>query len=130
MTSPAKKVLVVEDNPLNLELVRDILVAAGYDVLEAMDGAAGVEMAILERPDLILMDLQLPGLGGLEATRQLRARSETRSIPIVAVTAHAMKGEDQRALAAGCDGFVSKPIRVREFTETVRQFVGFQRENH
>ncbi len=122
MRSPAK-ILVVEDNPLNLELVRDGLTAAGYDVLEAADGAAGVEIAILEQPDLILMDLQLPGLDGLDATRQLRAHPVTAATPIVAVTAHAMKGDDEKAFSAGCDGFITKPIQVREFTATVARFL-------
>ncbi len=113
------KILVVEDNPLNLELLRDILLAEGYEVIEAGDGAAGIEIARLERPDLILMDLQLPGLDGLEATRQIRADSRIASIPIVAVTAHAMKGDDERAREAGCTGFVTKPIDVRQFAALV-----------
>ena len=117
------KILVVEDNALNLELVRDVLTVAGYDVVEATDGAAGVELAFLEKPDLILMDLQLPGLGGLEATRRLRESEETAAIPIVAVTAHAMVGDDAKALAAGCDGFITKPINVREFTASVARFL-------
>jgi CheY-like chemotaxis protein len=122
MGDPAK-ILVVEDNPLNLELVRDILSANGYEVIEAADGAAGVEIALLEMPDLILMDLQLPGMDGLEATRRLRDDPRTSAIPIVAVTAHAMKGDDEKALAAGCTGFVTKPIRVREFSDAVKGFL-------
>jgi two-component system, cell cycle response regulator DivK len=113
------RILVVEDNPMNLELVRDILTAAGYEVLEAIDGATGVALAALERPQLILMDLQLPGVDGLEATRQIRANRELAGVPIVAVTAHAMKGDDEKARAAGCDGFITKPINVREFTAEV-----------
>jgi len=117
------RILVVEDNPLNLELVRDILTAEGYEVLEAADGATGVAIATLERPALILMDLQLPRLDGLEATRLIRADPRLADIPIVAVTAHAMKGDDEKARAAGCDGFVTKPIQVREFTATVASFL-------
>jgi len=117
------RILVVEDNPMNLELVRDILTAQGYEVLEAADGATGVAIARLERPALILMDLQLPQLDGLEATRQIRCDPRLAHIPIVAVTAHAMKGDDEKARAAGCDGFVTKPIQVREFAATVAAFL-------
>jgi two-component system, cell cycle response regulator DivK len=121
--SDAPRILVVEDNPMNLELVRDILTAQGYEVLEAADGATGVAIAALKRPALILMDLQLPELDGLEATRLIRADPRLAGIPIVAVTAHAMKGDDEKARAAGCDGFVTKPIQVREFTATVAAFL-------
>jgi two-component system cell cycle response regulator DivK len=121
--SDAPRILVVEDNPMNLELVRDILTAEGYEVLEAADGAAGVAIATLERPALILMDLQLPRLDGLEAARLIRADPRLAHIPIVAVTAHAMKGDDEKARAAGCDGFVTKPIQVREFAATVAAFL-------
>ncbi|MGH7898921.1 MAG: response regulator [Candidatus Binatia bacterium] len=117
------RILVVEDNPMNLELVRDILTAAGYEVLEAVDGATGVAVAVLERPDLILMDLQLPGVDGFEATRQIRANRDLASVPIVAVTAHAMKGDDEKARAAGCDGFITKPINVREFSAEVARYL-------
>ena len=117
------RILVVEDNPMNLELVRDILTAQGYEVLEAADGATGVAIARRERPALILMDLQLPQLDGLEATRQIRSDPRLAHIPIVAVTAHAMKGDDEKARAAGCDGFVTKPIQVREFAATVAAFL-------
>jgi CheY-like chemotaxis protein len=122
--SSAPRILVVEDNPMNLELVRDILTAEGYEVIEAVDGATGVAVALLEHPALILMDLQLPGLDGLEATRLIRADPALQGIPIVAVTAHAMKGDDDKALAAGCDGFVAKPIQVRDFVATVKKFLG------
>jgi two-component system cell cycle response regulator DivK len=121
--SGRKRILIVEDNPLNLELLRDILSAEGYDVLEAADGPTGVAIARLERPALILMDLQLPGLDGLQATRQIRADPNLRDVPIVAVTAHAMKGDDERARAAGCDGFIPKPIQVREFVRAVLEFL-------
>ena len=124
MTAAApKRILIVEDNPLNLELVRDILTAEGYEVLEAIDGPTGVAIATLERPALILMDLQLPGLDGLQATQQIRADPRLRDVPIVAVTAHAMKGDDERARAAGCDGFIPKPIQVREFVQAVLSYL-------
>ena len=118
-----RRILVVEDNALNLELVRDILTAEGYEVLEAADGPTGVAVALAERPELILMDLQLPGLDGFQATQQIRADPKLRDVPIVAVTAHAMKGDDDRARAAGCDGFVAKPIQVREFVATVERYL-------
>jgi len=114
------RILVVEDNPMNLELVRDILTAQGYEVLEAADGATGVAIARRERPALILMDLQLPQLDGLEATRQIRCDPRLAHIPIVAVTAHAMKGDDEKARAAGCDGFVTKPCLPDDLVEKVR----------
>jgi two-component system cell cycle response regulator DivK len=123
MASDMPRILVVEDNAMNLELVRDILTAEGYEVLEAADGATGVAIAALERPELILMDLQLPTLDGLEATRLIRADPRLAHIPIVAVTANAMKGDDDKARAAGCDGFVTKPIQVREFAATVAEFL-------
>jgi two-component system, cell cycle response regulator DivK len=115
----AAKILVVEDNPLNLELVRDILVATGYEVVEAGDGETSLELARREKPALILMDIQLPGLDGLEATRRMRADPELAGVPILALTAHAMRGEEERAIAAGCDGFVTKPIRLKEFSALV-----------
>ena len=117
------KILVVEDNPLNLELVRDILVGAGYEVVEALDGEAGIEIARLEKPSLILMDLQLPGLDGLEATRRIRADPTLAKVPIVALTAHAMRAEEDRAAEAGCAGFITKPIRVREFAGLVASYL-------
>jgi len=122
-----RRILVVEDNALNLELVRDILTAEGYDVLEAADGPTGVAVALAECPELILMDLQLPGLDGFQATQQIRADPKLRDVPIVAVTAHAMKGDDERARAAGCDGFVAKPIQVRQFVATVEHYLSLPR---
>jgi two-component system cell cycle response regulator DivK len=127
MSGRPAKILVVEDNPMNLELVRDILTAAGYEVVEATDGAAGVEIAVLERPDLILMDLQLPGMDGLEATRRIRAEKATAATPIVAVTAHAMTGDDAKAIAAGCNGFIPKPIDVKAFASAVAGFLATRR---
>src|SRR5262249_35761095 len=116
-------ILVVEDNERNLELLRDVLEYAGYDVRVARTGEDGVTLAVKEPPDLVLMDLQLPGIDGMEALRQLRASPRTAGIPVVAVTAQAMKQERERALEAGFDGYVEKPISVRAFPEQVRGFL-------
>jgi CheY-like chemotaxis protein len=104
------KLLVVEDNELNRDMLLRRLVRRGYDVVIANDGAEGVAMAIRERPDLILMDMSLPILDGWQATQQIKAASETRHIPIIALTAHAMDGDERRARDAGCDDFDTKPV--------------------
>jgi two-component system, cell cycle response regulator DivK len=106
-------VLVVEDNPLNLKLVRDVLGHAGYRVLEATDGERGIALAREQRPDLVLMDIQLPGIDGVQALGRLRADPDTAAIPVVALTAFAMKDDRERLLAAGFDGYVEKPVSVR-----------------
>jgi two-component system cell cycle response regulator DivK len=116
-------ILVVEDNERNLKLLRDVLEYAGYDVRLARTGEDGVTLAVKEPPDLVLMDLQLPGIDGMEALRQLRASPRTADIPVVAVTAQAMKQDRERALEAGFNGYVEKPISVRAFPEQVRQFL-------
>jgi two-component system cell cycle response regulator DivK len=105
----AKRILVVEDNELNMKLLNDVLEAHGYEVLSTGEGAVAVAWAQQYRPDLILMDLQLPDMSGLEVTRQLKAGAETASIPIVAVTAFAMAGDEKKALEHGCDAYVAKP---------------------
>jgi two-component system cell cycle response regulator DivK len=115
----SRSVLVVEDHPLNLQLVRDLLVAAGYDVLHAGTAEAGLVSARQDRPDLILMDLALPGMDGLEATRLLKLAPETRAIPVIALTAHAMKADVDRARQVGCDGFLAKPIGVRSLLSEI-----------
>jgi two-component system cell cycle response regulator DivK len=120
----AKRILVVEDNELNMRLLNDVLEAHGYDVLSTGEGAVAVQWARQYRPDLILMDLQLPDISGLEVTRQLKADAETRSIPIVAVTAFAMAGDRKKALDHGCDAYVAKPIVLREFLDLIAGFVG------
>jgi CheY-like chemotaxis protein len=109
-------VLVVEDNPLNLKLVRDVLGHAGYRVLEAGDAERGIALARAEAPDLILMDVQLPGVDGIEALSRLRADAETAGIPVVALTALAMKEDRERCLAAGFDGYLEKPVSVPELS--------------
>jgi len=116
-------ILVVEDNERNLKLLRDVLEYAGYDVLAARTAEDGITQAVNEPPDLVLMDLQLPGIDGLEALRQLRQSPRTANVPVVAVTAQAMKQDRERALAAGFDGYVEKPISVRAFPDQVRKFL-------
>ena len=107
------RILVVEDNPDNMILISDILVSLKYQILQAVDGEQGIKVAATELPDLILMDLSLPRLDGWTATQQLKANPELQHIPIIALTAHALIGDRERALAAGCDDYLSKPINFR-----------------
>jgi CheY-like chemotaxis protein len=116
-------ILVVEDNERNLKLLRDVLEYAGYDVRVARTAEDGITVAVKEPPDLVLMDLQLPGMDGMEALRRLRENPRTAGIPVVAVTAQAMKQDRERALEAGFDGYVEKPISVRAFPGQVRSFL-------
>jgi two-component system cell cycle response regulator DivK len=116
-------ILIVEDNPKNLKLVRDVLQVRGYRTIEAGTGEEGVQMAREQQPALVLMDIQLPGLSGVEAFRELRADPTTRAIPVIAVTASVMAQERQKVMAAGFDGFQGKPISVRELLETVRSIL-------
>jgi two-component system, cell cycle response regulator DivK len=104
------KILLVEDNEMNRDMLSRRLVRRGYEVVVAEDGAVGVELAQSAGPDLILMDMSLPVMDGWEATRQLKAKPETSSIPVIALTAHAMAGDEEKALAAGCDGYETKPV--------------------
>jgi two-component system cell cycle response regulator DivK len=117
-----ERILVVEDNPKNLKLVRDVLQFSGYEVIEATSGEDGVRLAAEQHPDLILMDLQLPGIDGMEALRRIRV-SESGSVPVVAVTASAMNGDGDRAYAAGFDGYVQKPLSVRALQQQVHDFL-------
>jgi two-component system, cell cycle response regulator DivK len=117
------RILVVEDNPKNLKLVRDVLRFCGYEVIEATSGEDGVRLAADASPDLILMDLQLPGIDGAEALRRIRASERTRDVPVVAVTASAMDVDRERAFASGFDGYVEKPISVRRLPQQVRDFL-------
>ena len=117
------RILVVEDNELNLKLVRDVLSYAGYEVVEARTGEQGVELAAECRPDLVLMDLQLPGIDGIEALRQLRASPRSQAVPVVAVTAYAMREDRERAVRAGFDGYMEKPFGIRELPGQVRRFL-------
>jgi len=116
-------ILLVEDNGSNMKLATRLLTNEGYEVLQATDGDSGVKTAIRELPDLILMDIQLPGMDGLAATSLLKSNENTAQIPIIALTAFAMKGDEQRMLDAGCDGYIPKPIRYKEFLETVGSFL-------
>jgi two-component system, cell cycle response regulator DivK len=118
------KVLYVEDNPQNMRLVRKILKHAGYTVLEAEDGLTGLDVARGEHPDLILMDINLPDIDGLEATSRLKAEADTAAIPIIALTANAMVGDREKALQAGCDGYLPKPISRQDLLTTVAEFIG------
>lgn len=114
------RVLVIEDNPANMKLAVFLLEKAGYTVIQARDAETGLALARAEHPELILMDIQLPGMDGLVATRALKSDPETASIKIIAVTAHAMKAEEAAILASGCDGYIPKPIRYKDFIEDIR----------
>jgi len=114
-----KRILIVEDDPKNLKLVRDLLQVSGYVTIEATNGKLGVEAAKEQKPALILMDIQMPVMDGLQATRFLKSDEETKKIPIVALTAYAMKGDEERMIEAGCDGYIPKPIDTKSFLEKV-----------
>lgn len=118
-----RRVLVVEDHPLNVKLVR-LLLQSCYDVLTAGDAEEALQLLQDERPDLILMDLQLPGMDGLELTRRLKGDPRTRGIVVVALTAYAMKGDEDRALASGCSGYITKPIDTKTFLRQVAGYLG------
>lgn len=120
----AKKVLIVEDNELNMKLFHDLLEANGYDIVETRSGINVMSLAREHRPDLILMDIQLPEVSGLEVTRWLKDDDELKMIPVVAITAFAMKGDEERIRQGGCEAYLSKPISVAKFLETVRGFLG------
>jgi len=120
------RILYVEDNEDNIYVIKNRLGRVGYTVLIATDGEQGVSMAAAERPDLILMDLRLPVLDGWEATRRIKAQPETRDIPIIALTAHAMSGDREKALAAGCDDFDTKPVELPRLLEKVRALLAKQ----
>jgi two-component system cell cycle response regulator DivK len=119
-----KTVLIVEDNELNMKLFHDLLQANGYDTLQTRNGTEALALARQHHPDLILMDIQLPEVSGLEVTKWLKDDDELRSIPVVAVTAFAMKGDEERIRAGGCEAYIPKPISVTKFLETMRQFLG------
>ena len=118
------KVLIVEDNPANMTLATFLLESAGHSVLKATDAETGVALAAAERPDLILMDIQLPGMDGLRATALLKADDATKDIPVIALTALAMKGDEERIRAAGCDGYIAKPLSYKDFLATVSSELG------
>ena len=120
--SALKTVLIVEDNELNLRLLKDILEFHGYTIVATALGEPALELARQHRPDLILMDIQLPDISGMEATRRLREDDQTRTIPIIAVTAFAMSGDEAQILASGCDAYVSKPFNLVEFLKLVERW--------
>ena len=117
------RILVVEDNQDNMTLIVDVLLSLDYDVLQATDGVHGVEVAQEEVPDLILMDLSLPRMDGWTATRTIKANARLQHIPIIALTAHAMVGDKERALEAGCDDYISKPINLQELAVKLTEYV-------
>ncbi|MBI1384412.1 MAG: response regulator [Rhizobiales bacterium] len=123
-STTTKVVMIVEDNELNMKLFNDLLEAHGYVTLTTRDGLKALDIARAHRPDLILMDIQLPEVSGLEVTKWLKDDDDLASIPVVAVTAFAMKGDEERIRQGGCEAYISKPISVPLFLETVRQYAG------
>jgi two-component system cell cycle response regulator DivK len=117
-----KKILIVEDNPVNLELFMDILSSEGYQCVYTSKGEEAVELAEKERPDLILLDIQLPGMDGITVGKTLKSQDNTKGIKVVALTAYAMKGDKEKFLEMGFDGYISKPIKIKEFLESVSGF--------
>lgn len=118
-----KTILVVDDNEDSRELVKKILKKQGYTIIEAVDGEDAIAKAIAYRPDLILMDISIPKIDGYEATKRLKSRPDFKDTPIIAFTAHAMRGDQEKALQAGCNGYISKPINVREFPEQIKIYL-------
>ena len=119
----SRRILVVEDHEENRRIMRDLLTAAGYEMLEAVTGEEGVARAEAARPDLILMDIQLPGIDGYETTRRIKAIPALNAIPIVAVTSYALSGDDKKAFEAGCDAYVTKPFSPRALLAKIREYV-------
>lgn len=119
----AKKILIVEDNELNMKLFHDLLESKGYDIVQTRDGMEALKIARAQLPDLILMDIQLPEVSGLEVTKWLKEDDNLKHIPVVAVTAFAMKGDEEKIREGGCEAYIAKPISVTNFLETVEQFL-------
>jgi len=119
----AQTILIVEDNELNMKLFRDLLEAQGYDIVQTRDGMQALDLARSERPDLIVMDIQLPQVSGLEVTKWIKADDDLKHIPVVAVTAFAMKGDEEKIREGGCEAYVAKPISVADFLSTIRKFL-------
>ena len=124
MDAKTKTVLIVEDNELNMKLFHDLLDAHGYAILQTKDGMEALDIAREHRPDLILMDIQLPEVSGLEVTKWLKEDDDLHSIPVIAVTAFAMKGDEERIRQGGCEAYISKPISVPRFIETIKSYLG------
>ena len=120
----AKTVLVVEDNELNMKLFHDLLEANGYNIVQTRNGLEAIDLAREHHPDLILMDIQLPEVSGLEVTKWIKEDDDLRTIPVIAVTAFAMKGDEERIRQGGCEAYLSKPISVAKFLETVKTYIG------
>ena len=118
-----RTILVIEDNPLNMKLVKGLLKIGNYQMLEANDAESGIQLIREQQPDLVLMDIQLPGMDGLAATKILKEDSDLKDIPIVALTSYAMQGDKEKALEAGCSGYIAKPIDTRMFLETLAQYL-------
>ncbi|MGE3231870.1 MAG: response regulator [Hyphomicrobium sp.] len=118
-----KTVLIVEDNELNMKLFHDLMEAHGYNILQTRDGMEALKLARAHRPDLILMDIQLPEVSGLEVTKWIKEDDDLRSIPVIAVTAFAMKGDEEKILQGGCEAYIAKPISVTNFLKTVERFL-------
>ena len=123
MNGAAKTVMVVEDNDLNMKLFHDLLEAHGYNILQTKDGMEALRLAREHRPDLILMDIQLPEVSGLEVTKWIKEDDDLKSIPVVAVTAFAMKGDEEKIREGGCEAYIAKPISVTNFLQTVAHFL-------
>ncbi|MFN0192476.1 MAG: response regulator [Aestuariivirga sp.] len=123
MQDAAQKILIVEDNELNMKLFTDLLEAHGYKVIQTRDGLSALDIARKNMPDLILMDIQLPEVSGIEVTKWLKEDDELRAIPVIAVTAFAMKGDEQKIREGGCEAYVSKPISVMSFLQTIDGFL-------
>jgi two-component system cell cycle response regulator DivK len=119
----ARTVLIVEDNELNMKLFSDIITSQGYEVVQTYDGNAALPLAVEHRPDLVIMDIQLSGISGLDVTKWLKEDDRVCHIPVIAVTAFAMKGDEQRFRDGGCDAYISKPISVKPFIDTVNHFI-------
>jgi two-component system cell cycle response regulator DivK len=119
-----KKVMIVEDNELNMKLFRDLIEASGYETVRTRNGLDVLDLARANKPDLILMDIQLPEVSGLEVTKWLKDDDELHSIPVIAVTAFAMKGDEERIRQGGCEAYISKPISVGRFIETIKSYLG------
>ena len=118
-----KTILVIEDNKLNMKLVNGLITIGKYRMLEAVDAESGIQLIREQRPDLVLMDIQLPGMDGLSATKVIKEDPDLKDIPIVALTSFAMQGDEEKALAVGCTGYITKPIDTRKFLETVSQYL-------
>src|SRR5262245_3109250 len=119
----SKRILIVEDQEDNRRILHDVLSTVGYDLIEALNGEDGVKLAQSERPDLILMDIQLPGMDGYEAAHRIKGIAELKTTPIIAVTSYALSGDEAKARAAGCDGYIAKPFSPREVLAKVRKYL-------